>query len=606
MSDGTRHEERVATIQPSGWLLALIAAAIVGCSAPRPPDVIVYLVDTLRPDHLGIYGYARRTSPNLAEFARDAVVFANTYTPASWTKPATASLLTGLLPRRHGAITLSDRLPSRIRTAAERLKALGYRTASFVTNPNVIALWGFDQGVDDFRDLRTHNRPAKADEVVRIVLDSLAGSGTKPLFLYIHTIEPHGPNKPPEPFRSLWPRLTSEKTNHPKYVRSTTNPDVVHDVIAAYDGEIAFNDSQFGELIRGLKRSGRYDNSLIIYVADHGEEIQDHGFGGHGHTLYEELVRVPLVIKYPGGRNAGKRIVERVSLLDVLPTILGEVGQRAASGLDGIDLTPLVQGAATVPNRNFLLDLETQPRSAGVNVLRGVLVGRMKYIERLEPRHETQLFDLAADSREQTNLAASDPDGAARLSHLLDTLTAEVQGGIHLRVVNEGDRIARSFSGRFRTSGRFVDPTSWQFEPEDRLTPSSDGHTLEFEVRCVNQENRSDRTPRRFVDEDGIAFRVDPPDAKVVLEALQAPGFTAARLFVGTARVAVESLPLEIRPHDPRFAAESLSALLPASSEKSVEAPGGAYLVVVPYAAREAAAVDAETTGRLRALGYVQ
>ncbi len=588
------------------WRLVLLAAIISSCSSPRPPDVIVYLVDTLRPDHLGVYGYSRRTSPNLDGFAGDGVVFTNAYTPAPWTKPATASLLTGLLPRRHGAITKSDRLPSRIQTAAELLKASGYRTAAFVTNPNVIPLWGFDQGVDDFRDLRVRERPARANGVVRAVLDSLAGAGSGAVFFYVHTIEPHSPNNPPEPFRSMWPRRTSEKASHTKYLRPTTGADLLHDVIASYDGEIAFNDSAFGELIRGLKQSGRYDNALIIYVSDHGEELQDHGLGGHGHTLYEELVRVPLVIKYPGNRNAGKRIAARVSLLDVLPTILGEVGQRPSSGLDGIDLTPLVQGAVSAPDRHFLFDLEVQSRLGVVNALRGVLSGRTKYIERLEPRREAELFDLVADPRERANLAASDPGTMANLSHLLDTLIADTQGGIHLRLVNEGDGVARSFSGRFRTTGRFVDPISWQFEPDDRLTLSDDGRAVEFAVRSINRENDPRRVPRRIVDEDGITFRVDPPDAKVVLETLDAPGFTDRRLFAGSRRLAVAGLPLEIPAQDPRFAAESLSGLLPTSLEKSIEAPGGAYLFVVPYAARETANADADTTERLRALGYVQ
>ena len=606
MSDGIRHAERAPAIRRIGWLLVSVAVAIAGCSSPRPPDVIVYLVDTLRPDHLGAYGYSRSTSPNLDELARDGVVFTNAYTPASWTKPAVASLLTGLLPRRHGAITHSDRLPSQVQTAAELLKARGYRTASFVTNPHVIPLWGFDQGVDVFRDLRVRDRPARADQVVRTVLDWLAASGTEPVFLYVHTIEPHAPNNPREPFRSMWPRRTREKARHTKYIRPTTNPDLLHDVIASYDGEIAFNDAAFRELILGLKRSGRYDNSLIIYVSDHGEELQDHGFGGHGHTLYEELVRIPLVIKYPGERNAGKRIAERASLLDVLPTILAAAGTRPPAGLDGIDLTPVAHGSVKMPDRHLLLDLEVQSRNTGLNVLHGVVTGKTKYLERLEPRREIELFDLVADPRERTNLAPSDADATAALSHLLDTLIADTQGGIHLRLVNEGDGVARAFAGRLRTTGRFVDPASWQFEPEDRLALSGDGHSLEFEVRSVNQANLPRQIPRQIVDEDGITVRVDPPDAAVVLEALDAPGFSATRLFVGSARVVAPGLPFEFRPNDPRLAAESLSALLPTSQEKSIEAPGGAYLVVVPYATREAVTVDAETTERLRALGYVQ
>lgn len=608
MGGGTRHRKRAPAIWRMVSLLVSVAATIAGCrsSSPPAPDVIVYLVDTLRPDHLGVYGYSRATSPNLDEFARDAVVFDNAYTPASWTKPAVASLLTGLLPRRHGTITDSARLPSHVGTAAELLKQRGYRTAAFVTNPHVIPLWGFDQGVDVFRDLRVRDRPAKADEVVSTVLDWLAGVGPEPVFLYVHTIEPHAPNSPPKPFRSMWPRRTNEKAKLTKVIQPTTRADLVHDITAAYDGEIAFSDSQFGEFLRGLKRLGKYDGSLIVFVSDHGEELQDHGYGGHGHTLYEELVRVPLLIKYPGGRNAGKRFAERTSLLDVLPTILAAAGARAPAGLDGIDLAPFVNGAQKMPARHLLLDLEVQSRDSGLNALRGVVTGRMKYLERLEPRRETECFDLVADPRERTNLAASDAGADAVLSQLLDKLIADTQGGIHLRLVNEPDGVARSFTGRLRTVGRFVDPAPWQFEPEDRLSLSADARTVEFAVHSINRENSPRNIPRQIVDEDGITLRVEPPDAKVVLEVLDAPGFAAPRLFVGAKRVETPGPPFEILPGDPRLAAETLSALLPTSKQKSIEAPGGAYLVVVPYAARETATVDAETSERLRALGYVQ
>lgn len=163
---------------------------------PRPVvkhNVVIYLVDTLRADHLGVYGYERETSPRLDAFAKDAVVFERAYAPSSWTKPSTASLLTGLHPRRHGGITRDNKLADRIELLSEHLDALGYHTVAFMTNPNTVAMWGFDQGFDVFYDIHNPDHQPKAEDVANKVFEHMDAHADQPFFYYIHTLDPHDP-----------------------------------------------------------------------------------------------------------------------------------------------------------------------------------------------------------------------------------------------------------------------------------------------------------------------------------------------------------------------------------------------------------------------------
>ena len=196
----------------AGWLAALFfgAAAQAACTresegaSPRP-NIIIYLVDTLRKDHLSIYGYSRETSPRLAEFARDAVRFETTYSPTSWTRPAVASLLSGVTPQRHGAISRPDRVAPDVRLLPEYLGAVGYHSRAFVTNPNVLPVWGFGRGFDEFHDVEGADGFARADEANEAVFESLRENRHEPFFLYVHTMDPHAPYEPPQRFRASFP-----------------------------------------------------------------------------------------------------------------------------------------------------------------------------------------------------------------------------------------------------------------------------------------------------------------------------------------------------------------------------------------------------------------
>jgi arylsulfatase A-like enzyme len=261
-------------------LAALLAgaASVLWRVAPFPrvradgPNVIVYLVDTLRRDHLGVYGHRRDTSPRVDAFARDAIVFDNAYAPSSWTRPSTASLMTGLSPSRHRAIGRLDVVRPEHWALSEHFQAAGYRTLGFVTNPNVLAVWGFDQGFDSYLDIDAESLSTRADRVIDQVLRALdALAPDERFFLYVHTLDPHAPYAPPPPYDQMFEVSGDESA-------------------ALYDGEIAFGDEQFGRMIDWLRQRQKYDDTLIVFLSDHGEEFLDHSGTEHGHTLFEEDV----------------------------------------------------------------------------------------------------------------------------------------------------------------------------------------------------------------------------------------------------------------------------------------------------------------------------
>ncbi|MEM7355101.1 MAG: sulfatase, partial [Acidobacteriota bacterium] len=298
------------------------------------PNVIVYLVDTLRADHLGCYGYPEPISPRIDAFADDAVLFEHPLAQSSWTRSSVASIMTGQLPTAHGVHDRDDALADDALTLAEIFAAEGYATAAFVTNRSVGATFGFQQGFDDFEffaRLDSAALYAKSDAVNAEVFDWLDQRPDRPFFLYVHTMDPHAPYAPPPVTRDVLapsvrqPALSAEERAafaelltdlagrfgppserdklgsvpwlqalHRQMIAPT--PEITADLTALYNAEIAFNDRSFGALIDRLRQLGLYDDAVIIFVADHGEELHDHGSWSHGSTLFQEQLRVPLIV----------------------------------------------------------------------------------------------------------------------------------------------------------------------------------------------------------------------------------------------------------------------------------------------------------------------
>lgn len=432
----------VHLLRPETSPASLPAAAAVAPAAPPPPapaavgerpNLIIYLVDTLRADHLGCYGYARPTSPRIDRFAADAVLFENGRAQSSWTKPAVAAVLTGLYPLAHGAELRAERIHESVETLAERLQAAGYETALFTTNGNVSARFGFDQGWDSFRFMtRREGRKRKhyaAAEMNREIFAWLAERErrhpARPLFLFVHTLDPHDPYRPREEFRRRFaPGVDVEaaccrRSNELAELTGAAAVQQAADAMALYDAEIAQNDAAFGDFLDELERRGLAAKSAVLLTADHGEEFLDHGGWKHGFTLYEEMLHIPFVLRLPAGHGAGRTIATAVDQVDIAPTLLALAGAGAGPDLPGRDLRALLDEAAersagsagsagserapALPTRVSFAWL-ARPGARTVSEVAGAwkLVRQNGPGLLQEPRRA--LFDLGADPREQRNL----------------------------------------------------------------------------------------------------------------------------------------------------------------------------------------------------------
>lgn len=383
------------------------------------PNVLLYVVDTMRADHLGLYGYPRQVSPEIDRFGQEAIVFDHAIAQTSWTKPAVASIFTGLRTTAHGVNHREHRLASSFSTMAELLSEATYRTVAFTTNAYFSADSGLRQGFDEFS-----LQPARADRVNQQIFDRLDHDEEgSPLFLYVHTIDPHAPYDPPEQFRlEFAPRVSDPEAGTFEHIRGLAFGEIPRtnqtdqDLTDLYDAEIAFADRQFGLLLEDLRRRGLYDEMLIVLASDHGEGFYEHGIQGHGWDLYRESIQVPMLLKLPG-TTTGQRIAEPVQQIDLLPTLLELVGVEVPASIQGRSLASLlgrdpIQATGGGPVFSYL-DYEGR---RGMSVI----WNRWKLIEPLSAgfAQNRELFDRVQDPQEQQNVAADHPVVAGYLATL--------------------------------------------------------------------------------------------------------------------------------------------------------------------------------------------
>jgi arylsulfatase A-like enzyme len=442
-----------ATTTPPGLASATpppMAGGAAGATSASRPNVLVYLVDTLRADRLGCYGNSKPTSPRLDQMVAESVIYDGAMSTAPWTKPSVASLMTGTEPALHGVVDFMDSLPSDLVTFAEVFQGNGYRTQAVVANPLVGRQFNYGQGFEQYREV-SYQRPAsESNKMVFPWLDSLPAG--QPFLLYVHTLDPHIPYRPPLAFRKAWLRswhkpapgnpskailrstrdhdwqaLSDELKRRSFEVDPAPIPQATYDNLnALYEGELATNDAAFGELLDHLKEKGLYDNTLIVFVSDHGEEILDRGKLGHMHKLYQELMHIPLVVKYPHGRGGGQRIGQLCQIVDVMPTILGQAGLPVPRGLAGRPL-PLAESPELRP---LFFDIEAgrqgqlahQPEGNYLIDARGVRLGQWTAAVCRAGNFLTDpfvLFDLQADPGERHNLWLQHPVRALELESLI-------------------------------------------------------------------------------------------------------------------------------------------------------------------------------------------
>lgn len=335
-----------------------VAGTQAGIGREPGVNLIIYLVDTLRADRLGVYGGERGLTPRLDAFAEGALVFENAIASSSWTKPSVASLFTGLDPLMHGVQQPEDGLPERAPLLAELLRRGGYRTAALVSNAHITEESGFARGFDTFETLFVEPNDALTllGRAEALLADQLgADDATRPFFLYLHTIDPHAPYQPPEDFRRRFaPEVEDPSVGSFESIRAIAagkiprTARIERDLAVLYDAEVAQADAGFGALLDTLERLDLRRTTAILFLSDHGEAFYEHGVMGHGWDLYNEVLHVPLLLALPPDWSRDRRVgdpggaARRVPTLathtDLLPTLLGLARQPVPEGLPGRDL----------------------------------------------------------------------------------------------------------------------------------------------------------------------------------------------------------------------------------------------------------------------------
>jgi arylsulfatase A-like enzyme len=394
---------RVVTPQPPGG---------------RRPNVILVIADALRPDRLGTYGYARSTSPEIDQLAERGVVFEECLSQAPWTAPSVGTLFTGLHPGAHGLASGSRGLSPSLATLAERLEEAGYETCSMQTNallvPNTGIAQGFGQWVTFPIGAQFYGKKvyAPGKEVMARGLEWIGEHSTEPFFLYLHLMDVHAPYEPPEEFRTFGPEPSD-----------------------LYDGGIAHLSREFAGFFAGLEERGLLSNTVVVCLADHGEQFLEHGFYGHGNSLTSEELRVPLIFWAPGIK-AGARVAERVSLVDVPVTLLSLAGVEPLAESGGRSLVGALGGEALAAADSLA---ELWVHYEGGQPMVGITTGHWRFVvHNLDHgfSEKMELFDLEKDSAEYVNLASRYPDMVAEFRKTLVDFSAG-QRGLHVRLVPE-------------------------------------------------------------------------------------------------------------------------------------------------------------------------
>ncbi len=365
--------------------------------------VLLISVDTLRADHLGCYGYSRDTSPFLDRLAAEGILYSQAFAHAPSTLPSHASLFTSLIPQHHGAShARSQAVPAAAVTLAEVFLGEGWRTASFNGGGQMAAEYGVAQGFEVYESIaRLEDRFSSIVESGLRWLDDHPG---EPRFLFLHTFEVHQPPYPPPEFLSLF-ATESDAALERSLDLALRQPGRFGEAekrwfVDRYDAEIRSMDAAFGTLVAELRRRRLWDQALVVFTSDHGEELGDHGWlATHAHTLYDELLRVPLIVKLPSAQGAGRRVDTLARLIDVAPTILSGVGIAPPQAWRGLDLL------ADSPEPRVLIALRDTATASPITAVRTAdwkLDGR-------------RLFDLRRDPRETEDVASMFPEVVRRL-----------------------------------------------------------------------------------------------------------------------------------------------------------------------------------------------
>jgi arylsulfatase A-like enzyme len=448
-------------------LLPVLAGALLlapcsgsGPGAPERPNLVLVLVDTLRADHLGVYGYPRDTSRNVDAFARESLLFASSRSQSSCTFPSVNSILTSRSPTLFlGQPGHAIGIPAEVPSVAGILQKNGYRTAAISGSPIMRSTphplnprAGFGRGFDTFEE-ECLWRPAAC--LNRLALKHLRREDGRPFFLYLHYIDPHDPYRPPRSERRDF-RFARRRASEKKFIRQgdptpiaeriyngkpdpgATPADLQH-LIDLYDEEIAYFDRRFGELLGAVRAAGLLDDTILVFTADHGEDFLEHGHIKHCRTLFDTSIKTPLIVRIPGVEP--RVITAPVQNLDIVPTLLDYAGlDTAGFRFEGRSLRALIEGRE---------DGEAWQQFASQVALRSASDGRFKLIHNLKDG-KFWLYEVAADPQETKDILTRERRSFHHLRETMNVWLARTEGE---GAAGESVRRAEEAEARLRALG---------------------------------------------------------------------------------------------------------------------------------------------------------
>jgi arylsulfatase A-like enzyme len=590
-------------------LSALAALVALSCGGePEPLNLVLVGLDTVRSDHMGCYGYERSTTPAIDRLADEAALFEYALSHSPWTLPSFATVFTSLYPTQHGAGFLTSSMGRSFPTLASILADNGYSTGAIVNTAALSPAFGIDRGFQDY-DLASMAAGRVADGTTRDALSWIDRNAGRPFFIFVHYYDPHLSYSPPAPYDTLFDPeyagplsnsfnpdfLMSDRPEGFKRMNAYPAADKMH-IEALYDGEIAYADAAIGDLLAGLDERDLRDKTLVVFLSDHGEEFFDHGGFAHGHTLYEELLHVPLMFSLPG-RIPPARIPDIVRLVDVMPTILSLLGIETDAHMEGNTLTGMMLDQAPAPSDEVTL-LPEGVLSEGLLYgpeQKSIMVFPWKLTRNIGTNRE-MLFNLDRDPGETENLiGAGTSDVRAGLESLLYKTLFEASDTWYVEAAAGGEEHVFDISitgGQTPASaGIFLYKA---FDSDGNMIPDD-------EIGLVHGPGSSLSVPRlKCTGKITLGFKLESPAAPVIFD-LSIDGRPAqSRTYIGEGMSLPDQMPFTRRGG--RHGRKTLG--------KPVAPPGMPYYFVwhsgQDYDSRPALKMSRDVQKELRSLGYIQ
>ncbi len=552
--------------------------------------ILMICIDSLRADHVHCYGYPRRTSPTLDSLASEGCMFARAIAQSPWTLPSHASLFTSLYLSSHGVGDARSALSPDARTVQEVLRDAGYFTGAIISGGPILPDQGLNQGFDvydascctgsatDSRNRCTHDRAAEWIERF----------GRAPFFLFVHYWDVHLDYVPPAPYDTLFDPgydgvIDGKGIVGNRHIHTGMPQSDLNHLVALYDGEVAHTDTYVRRLLDTLTGANLQQRTVVVVTADHGDEFLEHGGTAHGHSLFQELIHVPLIWVAPRGGPRGCVIEDAVQLVDLAPTILEFVGLETPPEMQGRSLVALMLGAAEHAQPVFS---EARSRKG----LNAVLLGDTKLVATIATG-EMAIYDLATDPMEQSAVA---PDRAPRGAEVRDALEKFFTLPEHEIVTLEVEAKGTGPKGRFAatvTSGWIVSVQPSDLEESDSVYVDPHGRKVVIVPDCTGD------------DVDGVAVRLFSRNVLVALHAtMEGQPLSQDRVLLGSGRPLKTPLPAKMEAGDQRLllAGRGAPPPLPAGPVVRFWVRTQSRELAIP------AQLDEEATRQLRALGYLQ